>query len=84
MIPSISSEDSASSEEPLRIIRDSDCGEAEAMRDMLENVKMMAQDMVELLDNFDLKHSRDLEPDSGEEPVVNLETQSRQINHSLY
>ena len=50
----------------------------------LENVKMMAQDMVELLDNFDLKHSRDLEPDSGEEPVVNLETQSRQINHSLY
>merc|ERR1712241_788136 len=69
MIPSISSEDSASSEEPLRIIRDSDCGEAEAMRDMLENVKMMAQDMVELLDNFDLKHSRDLEPDSGEEPI---------------
>merc|ERR1712156_562638 len=65
----ISSEDSASSEEPLRIIRDSDCGEAEAMRDMLENVKMMAQDMVELLDNFDLKHSRDLEPDSGEEPI---------------
>ena len=92
MIPSISSEDSASSEEPLRIIRDSDCGDAEAMRDMLENVKMMAQDMVELLDNFDLKHSRDLEPDSSmsqiidssEEPVVNLETQSRQINHSLY
>jgi len=69
IIPSISSEDSASSEEPLRIIRDSDCGEAEAMRDMLENVKMMAQDMVELLDNFDLKHSRDLEPDSGEEPI---------------
>merc|ERR1712241_28726 len=69
MIPSISSEDSASSEEPLRIIRDSDCGAAEAMRDMLENVKMMAQDMVELLDNFDLKHSRDLEPDSGEEPI---------------
>merc|ERR1712241_1053427 len=65
----ISSEDSASSEEPLRIIRDSDCGAAEAMRDMLENVKMMAQDMVELLDNFDLKHSRDLEPDSGEEPI---------------
>merc|ERR1712223_1373229 len=58
IIPSISSEDSASSEEPLRIIRDSDCGEAEAMRDMLENVKMMAQDMVDLLDNFDLKHSR--------------------------
>jgi len=69
MLPSISSEDSASSEEPLRIIRDSDCGDAEAMRDMLENVKMMAQDMVELLDNFDLKHSRDLEPDSGEEPI---------------
>merc|ERR1712062_901585 len=65
----ISSEDSASSEEPLRIIRESDCGDAEAMRDMLENVKMMAQDMVELLDNFDLKHSRDLEPDSGEEPI---------------
>merc|ERR1711902_301288 len=65
----ISSEDSASSEEPLRIIRDSDCGEAEAMRDMLENVKMMAQDMVELLDNFDLKHSRDLGPDSSEEPI---------------
>merc|ERR1712241_897502 len=65
----ISSEDSASSEEPLRILRDSDCGAAEAMRDMLENVKMMAQDMVELLDNFDLKHSRDLEPDSGEEPI---------------
>merc|ERR1712156_1742 len=69
IIPSISSEDSASSEEPLRIIRESDCGDAEAMRDMLENVKMMAQDMVELLDNFDLKHSRDLEPDSGEEPI---------------
>merc|ERR1712156_484067 len=67
--PEISSEDSASSEEPLRIIRESDCGDAEAMRDMLENVKMMAQDMVELLDNFDLKHSRDLEPDSGEEPI---------------
>merc|ERR1712156_1365656 len=67
--PEISSEDSAPSEEPLRIIRESDCGDAEAMRDMLENVKMMAQDMVELLDNFDLKHSRDLEPDSGEEPI---------------
>ena len=52
MIPSISSEDSASSEEPLRIIRDSDCGAAEAMRDMLENVKMMAQDMVELINNM--------------------------------
>merc|ERR1712241_1615827 len=66
----ISSEDSASSEEPLRIIRDSDCGAAEAMRDMLENVKMMAQDMVELLDNFDLKHSRDLEPDSSMSQII--------------
>merc|ERR1712141_713914 len=71
MLPSISSEDSASSEEPLRIIRDSDCGDAEAMRDMLENVKMMAQDMVELIDNFNpYKHSRDLEPDSSMSQII--------------